>query len=125
MPDTVPIAVTVAEYDAVELEKLRASFPEANSGDDGSTIDVRSLDGETIAVIVLMLSREGIAVLTKWLIARVQARKPTTVSAHGIRIEANSVEDIERLAKLVELKPAVEANKKPRKQNSKHGGGER
>ena len=123
MPDTFPIAVSVAESDARQLKELSASLFTVTPDAEEAPIDVRSLDGDAIAVIVIMLGHQGISLLTKWLVARVQAGKPATVSAHGIRIEANSVADLERIAKLLELNLAAETGKKDGKKDKKHQDG--
>ena len=95
------IVIAVATDDASDLSALGGSVGDA--ADSGSEFEIRSLDGETVAVLVIALTSQSVQVIGQWLVARARAKKSTSVTVDGVTVTADSVDAVERLLAQLEV----------------------
>ncbi|MCZ4581640.1 MULTISPECIES: hypothetical protein [Gordonia] len=89
---TVDLAISLPAEDRTDLDDLGKSLqrPEA-------PFETRSLDGETVMTIIVTLSTVTFPYFEAWLNARVAARKDTSVSINGVKIDGYSANDAVRI----------------------------
>ena len=98
------IVVSVPISDVSELHELLVSL----GAPDQEVSDVRSLDGETVATVLLVVTLRVLPLLRDWLVARANSHKETSITTSGVTIKANSAADAERL--LAAVKNVTSAN---------------
>lgn len=96
--------ISVPEQESEDLSLLEGSLGIDLDAPSISEVEVRSLDGETVAVIVVALTSQAIQAVAQWLVARARARKSTSVTFDGVTVTADSVEDVERVVASLRLR---------------------
>ncbi|MFF2050259.1 hypothetical protein ACFVU2_01540 [Leifsonia sp. NPDC058194] len=108
------VVVSVPAPDAADLEVVIDDLQTRHLS-VSPEVDVRSLDGDTAALIVILLTSQAIEVLGHWLTARARARKSTSVTFDGVTITANSVAEVERVAASLRLASTDKKKQKKKK----------
>lgn len=87
----IDVAISVPFDDSDSLEAFPATAEDLAIGES------RSIDGNTLATIIVPVALASLPVLKAWLIARVEAKKGCVVSFDGATLHGYSADEVERI----------------------------